>query len=48
MPRRDRSQALTTWEKRYVVRLVKIGGLDLAIEATRELKSASGIDACIE
>ena len=48
MPRGDRSQALITWQKRDVVRLVKIGGLDLAIEATKELKSASGVDACIE
>jgi hypothetical protein len=30
------------------MRLVTVGGLDLDVEAIRELKSALGIDVCIE
>jgi hypothetical protein len=48
MPKRGSPQALTTWEKRYVVRLVTVVGLDLAVEARRELKNALGIDVCVE
>jgi hypothetical protein len=43
MPRGSRSQPLTTWEKRYVVRLVIVG-----VEAIRELKSASEANVCVE
>jgi hypothetical protein len=48
MPRRGRPQVLIIWEKRYAVRLVLVGGLDSAVEATRELKSALGIEVCFE
>jgi hypothetical protein len=48
MARRGRPEVLIIWEKRYVVRLVTIGGLILAIEAIRELKNASGFDLCVE
>jgi aryl carrier-like protein len=48
MPRGGRPQALITWEKKYALRLVIAGGLDLAIGATRELKSAAGVDVCVE
>ena len=48
MPRGSRPQALTTLKKRYVVRLVTIGGLDLVVNATRELKSVSRVDVCVE
>jgi hypothetical protein len=36
MTRGDRPQALITLEKRYAVRLIIVGRLDLAVEATRE------------
>jgi hypothetical protein len=48
MSRGGRPQALTTWEKRYAVRLVTVDGLDSAAEAIRELKNATGIDVCVE
>ena len=48
MPRRSRPQALTIWEKKYTMHLVSIGGLDSAVEATRELKNALGFDVCVE
>jgi hypothetical protein len=35
MPRGGRPQALTTWEKRYAVKLVTVGGLDSAAKATK-------------
>jgi hypothetical protein len=41
MPRRDCPHA---WEKWYVVCLVRVSDLDTTIKATRELKSALGID----
>jgi hypothetical protein len=40
MPRGGRPQVLTTWKKMYAVRLVTVGGLDLAVEATREFQSS--------
>jgi transposase len=43
-----RPQALTTWKKKYVVRLATIGGLDSTVEITRELKSATKVDMCVE
>jgi hypothetical protein len=48
MPRGGRPQAIIIWKKRYAMTLVIVGGLDSAIEATRELKSALGIDVYIE
>jgi hypothetical protein len=30
------------------MRLVTVGGLDSAVEATRELKSATRVDVCVE
>jgi hypothetical protein len=48
MLRGCRPQALITWEKKYAVRLVIVDGLDSTLEATREPKSATGIDVCIE
>jgi transposase len=48
MLRGGRPQALTTWEKRYAVRLVTVGGLDSAVEATRKFKSATEVDVCVE
>jgi hypothetical protein len=30
------------------MRLVTVGGLDSAIETTRELKNATGVDLCVE
>ena len=41
MSRRGMPQVLTSWEKKYGVRLVIVGGLDSATEATRELKSVT-------
>ena len=34
-------QALTTWKKKYAIRLVTLGRLDSTVKITRELKSAS-------
>jgi transposase len=48
IPRIGKSRALITWEKRFALRLVTAGGLNLAIEAIRELKSAIGVDVCVE
>ena len=48
MPRKDRPQALTTWEKRYAMRLVIVGGMYSIIEATKKLKTASKVDVCVE
>ena len=39
--RRSRPQALTIWEKKYAVKLLTVGGLDLAVKEIRERKSAS-------
>jgi hypothetical protein len=44
MPRGSCPQALTTWEKQYANCLVPVGRLDTIVEATRELKSALGVD----
>jgi hypothetical protein len=41
IPRKGRPQALTTWEKSYAMRLVIVGGLYSAVQATGKLKSAS-------
>jgi hypothetical protein len=41
MPKEGRPQALITWKKRCIARLVTIGGLNTIVEATRELKGAS-------
>jgi hypothetical protein len=48
MPREGRPRALTTWEKRYAMRLVTVCGLDLAVGATRELKNTLEINVRIE
>jgi hypothetical protein len=35
IPRGSRLQVLTTWKKRYTMRLVSVGGLDSAVEAKK-------------
>jgi hypothetical protein len=48
MSKGGRPQALITWEKIYVVRLITIHRLDSALEATKEFKSGLRVDVYVE
>jgi hypothetical protein len=48
MLRRVHPQAQTTWKKRFAIHLVKVGGLDTIVEATKKLKSALRVDVWVE
>lgn len=41
-------KALTTWEKRYTIYLVIVGGLEIVVQVTRDFKYEMRADNCIQ
>ena len=48
IPKGRRPRALTIWKKRCAICLVVMGELDIAVEATQELKSALEVDVLVQ
>ena len=46
LPKRDVPKILTTSERRRAVRLVTIGGLEIAVQATKVLREDRKVDCC--
>lgn len=41
-----RPNILTTWKKQYAIRLVTMGGVNIARKATRDLKRVTEVEMC--
>lgn len=48
MSKGGRPKALNSYEKRFVVRSMTVGRLENAVQATRALKTETGVDVCVE